>query len=119
VDYSIPKVDYSKGPHGEKIVQSQGNYDESNNQWTPFKGSLDGGNAIVHGYEVGENGFFFHGLATAWFDKPKQGFTGKKHMEGNFFSGKANGVMRKWSKDGTLVAEYFQKDDALHGTKCL
>jgi antitoxin component YwqK of YwqJK toxin-antitoxin module len=103
VDYSIPKVDYSKGPNGEKLVVRE------------VQNPTNGKPLTVTGFQSSNRDFVWHGLVICWYEKPRQGFRGKKMVEAYWYVDKEHGRHIEWHEDGILMYECSKKDGLRHG----
>jgi antitoxin component YwqK of YwqJK toxin-antitoxin module len=96
-DYSIPIVDYTKGPGGQKLVE-QG-------------GRMPGGQQTTdQGFVDPQRGFVIHGLRIVWYSKGD-----KKAAEEYWFDGKKHGPVVSWDERRQKRLEAGCKEGLQHG----
>lgn len=136
VDYSVPEVDYSKGPNGETVMRRRGEgfdphtrkpYTESgferNGQFvrhgmTVFWNSISADRAVLEGDQKFGDEFYYdgklHGRRTAWYDS-LSGKQGPKKLETSFLDDLAHGKETKWYQNGNKESETYLYKDKKHG----
>lgn len=97
VDYSLDtsKLDYEKGPDGEKLVIEK-------------RGSRDGPQAVT-GFKDRTGKFVAHGLLAG------KTHDGNPLLEGDVYLGKEHGKSVSFYPDGKVQKQGLMKDDEMHG----
>jgi molecular chaperone DnaK len=94
-DYSMPKVDYTKGPEGQKLEI--------------MKETMNGELVESTGYYDTNNRFIRHGKMTGYFPG------GQKKDESWVFNNLEHGEHKEWYDNGQLSVQVSLKDNRPHG----
>jgi antitoxin component YwqK of YwqJK toxin-antitoxin module len=97
------KLDYSKGPNGEKIIERQGFDKKENKVFTE------------QGFKRSDGQFVAHGKSTSWYEKPTSGTEGKKYACTYCFNGQLHGKFIQWYESGQTWKEGAIVDGKLSG----
>ena len=129
LDYSVPEVDFSQGPSGQKLVRRRGPTDPETKWPVTESGFEQNGSFVRHGQRTlwnsinrdtdlegnqrfGEDFWFngkLHGKQTAWHNgsRPK--------LESSFVAGLEHGKRTEWYPNGKKQAEFLIYKDQEHG----
>lgn len=101
IDYTVPKVDYSKGPAGQEVVQRDGDPEE--------------GKAVTEmGFTDSAGTFVRHGVRVLWYSR-----NGKKFAQEEWYDGKRHGTLVSWDTQDRKRLERSYKAGEKHGKETI
>ena len=113
IDYSVPEVDYSKGPNGEQITIKEYIKDATGNPISDLAKPF----IREQGFDS-DSGWKHHGLQRVFLNSESVAEDGKVILKENYsFDDKAHGWSRSFYQDGSnqIKTEATYVDDVMHG----